>query len=153
MSNPKQVIVIRRYFPDGEGGQRKVRAGKMIAQAAHASMKVFFDMMDEEDLGKEHGRDFEGVYSFSLSLDTRSKSDKAVYEWMSGGFAKITVGVNSEEELLSVYRQARAAKIYCSLIKDAGKTEFKGVPTYTAVAIGPDYPEKIDLITGGLKLL
>lgn len=29
-----------------------------------------------------------------------------------------------------------------------GKTEFKGVPTYTAVAIGPAYSKDIDLITG-----
>lgn len=34
------------------------------------------------------------------------------------------------------------------MIRDAGKTEFKGVPTRTAVAIGPAPVEAIDLITG-----
>lgn len=37
MSEPKQVIVMRTDL--------KMRKGKMIAQGAHASMKVFFDAM------------------------------------------------------------------------------------------------------------
>jgi PTH2 family peptidyl-tRNA hydrolase len=39
------------------------------------------------------------------------------------------------------------------LIIDSGKTEFGGVPTKTCLAIGPDYSEKIDKVTGNLKLL
>ena len=73
--------------------------------------------------------------------------------WTSGSFAKVVVYVNSEKELLDIYYKAYSAKLPCSLIQDAGATEFHGVPTYTAVAIGPDYPERIDPITGELKLL
>ncbi len=40
-----------------------------------------------------------------------------------------------------------------ALITDAGRTEFHGEPTNTTLAIGPDYSEKIDKITGGLPLL
>ena len=43
--------------------------------------------------------------------------------------------------------------IPCSIIRDSGFTEFNGVPTLTAVAIGPDYPEVIDPLTKHLKLL
>jgi PTH2 family peptidyl-tRNA hydrolase len=152
MNNPKQVIIVRRYFPDGKGGQRKVRTGKMIAQAAHASMKVFFDMMNEDDLS--NGGDYEGLYSFEFFLDSmNTKSDKAVYEWIKGSFKKIVVYVDSESELLDVYNKAMASGILCSLIQDSGMTEFGGIPTYTSVAIGPDYPERIDPITSELKLL
>lgn len=37
---PKQVIIIRKDL--------NMRKGKMIAQGAHASMKVFFDLMSPE---------------------------------------------------------------------------------------------------------
>jgi PTH2 family peptidyl-tRNA hydrolase len=40
----------------------------------------------------------------------------------------------------------------CHLVQDAGLTEFGGVPTYTAVAIGPDYDDRIDPVTGDLEL-
>ena len=38
------------------------------------------------------------------------------------------------------------------LIIDKGLTEFNNVPTKTAVAIGPNKSEDIDVITGNLKL-
>jgi peptidyl-tRNA hydrolase, PTH2 family len=39
------------------------------------------------------------------------------------------------------------------LITDAGHTEFKGVPTKTCLAIGPNDVDEIDVVTGHLKLL
>ena len=36
---------------------------------------------------------------------------------------------------------------------DAGLTEFGGVPTYTALAIGPDEEAKLDELTKDLQLL
>ena len=86
-----------------------------------------------------------------LFLD--SNHSKALNEWLSGSFTKVCLSCDSEQELLDLHAKAKAAGILCSLIKDAGKTEFGGVPTYTAIAIGPDYPENIDPITGHLKLL
>jgi PTH2 family peptidyl-tRNA hydrolase len=72
---------------------------------------------------------------------------------MSRSFTKICVSVNSEEELLSIMSYAAGLKIPCALIKDNGKTEFGGVPTYTCCAIGPAQEEDIDKVTGGLPLL
>lgn len=46
-----------------------------------------------------------------------------------------------------------AAFAPCALIQDHGLTEFGGVPTYTAVAIGPAEDVVIDRITGELSLL
>lgn len=123
----KQIIIIRKDL-----GMRK---GKMIAQGAHASMKVFFD------------RAFTIPYSMTISLTP------AIMEWVQGKFTKIAVGVNSETELLEIYRKADEAGLLCSLIQDQGLTEFNGIWTYTAVAIGPDYSDKIDKITGHLSLL
>ena len=106
-----------------------MRKGKMVAQGAHASMAAI------------------------LQSNKEIKKTPALEEWLNGRFTKICVSVNSEEELLTVYNQAKEAGIICSLITDAGLTEFNGVPTITCAAIGPDYPEEIDPITKDLKLL
>lgn len=128
----KQVIVIRKDL--------NMRKGKMVAQGAHASMKVFFDKMEHIKIMSAD----DTVYSMVVP--------KFVTEWISGTFTKICVGVDSEEELFCIYEDAKAKGILCSIIQDAGLTEFDK-PTYTAVAIGPDTSDKINQLTGHLKLL
>lgn len=123
----KQVIVLRKDL--------NMRKGKMVAQGAHASMAAL--------LGTAHR---EGD-TLAIPLDAR------VEPWLCGRFTKICVSVSSESELLGLYEKARAAGLLASLIQDAGLTEFGGVPTYTAVAVGPDEALKVDAITGGLPLL
>jgi len=55
--------------------------------------------------------------------------------------------------MVDAYQEAKKQGIPCSIIEDAGLTEFGGQVTITAVAIGPDDPEKIDKITGKFSLL
>jgi PTH2 family peptidyl-tRNA hydrolase len=131
MSKIKQVIVVRKDL--------NMRKGKMISQSCHGSLKVFADR-------GEIFKDEEG-YFLQIPLTEPMK------DWFTEKFTKITVSVDSEKELLDIYEKAREAEIPCSLITDAGLTEFNGVPTNTVVAIGPDKSEKIDEITGDLKLL
>ena len=128
----KQVIVIRKDL--------NMRKGKMIAQGAHASMKVILDTMINLE-----GHDNIKI----LNMDEK----EPLYYWINEIFTKIVVGCDSEEELLILERDAEHSGLRTALIEDAGKTEFNGVPTYTALAIGPDESDKIDKITGHLKLL
>jgi peptidyl-tRNA hydrolase, PTH2 family len=79
--------------------------------------------------------------------------DERLEPWLLGRFKKICVSVNSEAELLRLHQQAKAAGLITALIQDAGLTEFGGVPTYTALAVGPDTEDRVDLITGALPLL
>jgi PTH2 family peptidyl-tRNA hydrolase len=131
----KQVIVVRKDL--------NMRKGKLVAQAAHASMKVILDKMlkMKNELSKVHEWWLRFGYESPLS------------EWLNGSFTKTVVYVNSEQELLDIYAQAKIEELPCSLIQDSGFTEFHGVPTYTAVAIGPHWSNEIDKITGGLPLL
>lgn len=119
----KQVLVIRKDL--------RMRRGKEIAQGSHASMKFLAEKLRE---------------GCTVSLSP------AELEWFEGKFAKITTQVNSEKELLDLHERARQAGLTSWLILDSGLTEFGGVPTYTCLAIGPDYSEKIDPITGHLPL-
>ena len=86
----------------------------------------------------------------SLIIDL---SDSRINDWITGNFKKVCVSVNSEEELITLYEKAKSNGFICSLICDAGLTEFAGVPTNTCIAIGPGLPSDIDTITGNLKLL
>jgi len=159
----KQVLVYRRDL--------KMRKGKIAAQVAHASMKVFFDRCevqtsDGSDLGVED----------EYWLDIPLTAEMA--EWVRGLFTKIVLTVDSEEDLLRAKALADEAGIPTALITDAGRTEFKAkcewcgglghipdvmgapicgycegtgkvsVPTNTAIAIGPAKASEIDKITG-----
>lgn len=134
MVNPdsvKQVIVIRKDL-----GMRK---GKIASQAAHASMAAVLN----GHAGIKHPESMDLVINMTPEMK----------EWLTGIFTKICVAVNSEEELLDVYNKAKDAGLSCALIKDAGLTEFGGIPTHTAVAVGPNKNIDVDKITSHLKLL
>ncbi len=122
----KQVIVMRKDL-----GMRK---GKMIAQGAHASLAVVLEIQKND--------------SFLSPKDL-----KAFHAWIHGTFSKICVYVNSEDELMQIYKEAIQAKLPVKLITDAGHTEFHGVPTRTCLCIGPAWSEDVDKITGKLPLL
>jgi PTH2 family peptidyl-tRNA hydrolase len=123
----KQVIVIRKDL--------NMRKGKMVAQGAHASLAAILNLAQREG------------HRLVIPLDAR------IEPWLTGRFTKICVSVNSERELLDIHAKATANGLVTSLILDAGLTEFGGVPTHTAVAVGPDTAANVDLITANLPLL
>jgi PTH2 family peptidyl-tRNA hydrolase len=144
MPETKQVIIIRTKFPDGKGGHFGMRTGKIAAQAAHASMKVFLDrgsvqtlVVLEDDGGTTHEETTLGI-----------PITETMASWIRGIFTKVVVGVETEEDLLRCHELAKERGLPTALITDVGTTEFKGVPTHTAVAIGPDEVSRIDEITG-----
>ncbi len=120
---PKQVIVMRRDLG--------MRRGKEIAQGSHASM-IWLALRIRQP-----------GYSFN----------EAERQWLDGSFTKVCVRVDSEEQLMGVVQKAQEVGVMAYVCIDAGRTEFHGVPTPTCCAVGPDYPERIDPITGHLKLL
>lgn len=136
--NVKQVIVMRKDL--------NMRKGKMVAQGSHASLGVVLSMMQRIDMGE-----VDGIHAIVLRLIM--SLDSPLDYWISTEFKKICVGVKSEEELMTIYEAAKTAELPCKLIEDRGHTEFHGVITKTCCAIGPDFTEEIDKITGHLPLL
>lgn len=112
-----------------------MRKGKMIAQGAHASMKVLLDAGTRTD----------DALTIPLGGATAA--------WLGGRFTKVCVSVDSAAALEEVVARARAAGVPCALIVDAGATEFHGVPTPTCCAVGPAWSDEVDAITGALPLL
>jgi PTH2 family peptidyl-tRNA hydrolase len=144
MKKVKQVIVWRNDL--------KVRKGKYGSQIAHASGKAIFDLMSKgllsiasiSDKGCSPAHEY-----WTLSFKDR----EAMGMWLNGQFTKIVLQVNSEQELREIHDRAKEAGLITSFIIDSGKTEFNGIPTPTCCAIGPNWSEDIDKITGHLKLM
>jgi peptidyl-tRNA hydrolase, PTH2 family len=127
MRMAKQVIVMRKDL-----GMRK---GKMIAQGAHASLKVLLDRATTRD----------GTTAIELT--------EAMAAWILGRFTKVCVSVDSEAALDDVAARAAAAGLPCAVVVDAGHTEFHGIPTKTCCSVGPAWGDEVDAITGDLPLL
>lgn len=128
----KQVIVIRKDL--------KMRRGKEISQGSHGSLGAVLNMMTKNESN--------GKIKYTLEFDKGSFLDK----WLNGVFTKVVCVVNSEEELLRVHNKALVHDIPSILITDRGRTEFNNEPTNTCVCIGPHFTDKVDIITGDLKL-
>lgn len=97
--------------------------GKLAAQVAHASLKAY-----EE-----------------APSDVRKN-------WKSSGATKVVVGAEGEEQILDLSNEARSAGLPNALVRDAGRTQIES-GTLTSLGVGPANGEKIDAITGDLKLL
>jgi PTH2 family peptidyl-tRNA hydrolase len=105
------------------------------------------------DLNMRRGKEAAQVAHASLAAVLPHVGTTNVGFWLNSyGGCKIVVSVGSEAELLKAYTMANSQYMICSLIQDAGRTEFNGVPTFTCAAIGPWGAEEIDAITGGMKL-
>jgi len=107
-----------------------MRKGKMVAQGAHASM-AFLAAIHRGEM----------------------TPTPEIEEWLREKFTKVCLGAGSEAELDRLYTEAEAAGLPVYRVVDSGLTEFHGVPTRTALAIGPARKSRIDPITRDLKLL
>ncbi len=101
----------------------KMPPGKLATQCAHASVEAVL-----------------------------GSSKEKIHEWYKEGMKKVTLKVTDLKELQKYQREAQAQGLKTAIITDAGKTFFDK-PTITCAAIGPDKEEKIDRITGALKML
>lgn len=101
----------------------KLPKGKMAAQAAHAAVEAAFN-----------------------------SDKKKVDAWRKQGAKKVVLKVKDEKELLKYLQEAKDNKLKTALITDAGKTVI-APGTKTCIAIGPDEEDKIDEVTGKLKMV
>jgi PTH2 family peptidyl-tRNA hydrolase len=141
----KQVIVVRTLYPDGKGGNKRIRTGKLIAQACHASMAFLSRQIEPEE-------DSPSATCDCVPLIVHVAVSKVQMDWCQNSFAKVCVYVETEAELAAIEAKAKEKGIVCHVVEDNGVTEFNGVKTKTCLALGPDLSEKIDEVTGNLPL-
>lgn len=78
---------------------------------------------------------------------------KTFMDWYDSGQTKITLYAKDLEEFEDILSKSKAARIDTLTITDAGRTEFKGVPTVTCAVIGPEEGSKLNPITGHCQLI
>lgn len=106
----------------------KMGKGKIATQVAHASL---------------------GAYRIAKS---KKRHRDAVKVWEGVSEKKVVLKVGNLRKLKSLHSKAKALKIPCMLIRDAGHTQLKP-GTITALGVGPAEEGRIDRITKDLKLL
>ena len=119
----KQVIVFRKDI--------KLSKGQMVAQGAHASVAFLTNLV------KAYPNDIIPFY-------------KCEEQWINGTFYKVCLAVNSEKELLDIGNQAVNLGLKVHYIQE---NDLFDEPTFTCLAIGPNYSSIIDPVTKHLKLL
>ncbi len=104
----------------------KMGKGKMVAQGAHAAVKSAFNAMSHN----------------------KTWFDR----WERQGSKKVVCRVESEQQLVEIFQEARKRKLPSAIINDAGLTQLEPGTT-TAIAIGPAPADQVDALTKTLKLL
>lgn len=104
-----------------------------------------------QDLKLPKGKVSVQVAHASTEAVLRSDKDK-IKEWRASGMKKVVLKVNDEKELLKYNQLAKDNGLKTALITDAGRTVVEPGTT-TCLGIGPDKEERIDKITGHLKML
>jgi peptidyl-tRNA hydrolase, PTH2 family len=128
----KQVIVVRMDLQMGKG--------KLAAQVAHAAYMWVVPWFLSDNEEKPHT---------DWIIDQSEKMEA----WLRNGMTKVTVRATDQAHLHEIYEKAKAAGLEAFIVTDEGRTEFHGVPTETCLGIGPDEDDRVDSVTGGLKLL
>lgn len=128
----KQYLIVRKDL--------KMPAGKLAAQAAHASLGA---LLKSSKVWVE-GNEIKGY-----KIDYNNPILKG---WLEGSFAKVCLEVNSKEELDKYFEIAQKNHIPCAYIIDNGTTVFNGVATPTCIGVGPARSEDIEPLFKELKL-
>lgn len=119
----KMAIVVRKDL--------KLSKGKLAGQVSHAAIGCYKKVKEDE-------------------LNTLLNEDIAE-KWFEEGQVKVILQVPTEEDLHQLVAKCVLQEVPCFEVRDLGLTELEP-NTFTCVGIGPDLSDKINRITGSLKL-
>jgi PTH2 family peptidyl-tRNA hydrolase len=103
----------------------KMSAGKIAAQSIHAALGLL------RNLGPNR--------------------DSVVAAWLANREKTVCLSCDGLDRMVNLQSQARALGLNTHIVCDAGRTEV-AAGSCTVLAIGPDTAERIDAVTGSLKL-
>ncbi len=99
----------------------------------------------------EHCHTMPGPGYFFGSPQWLTELDDGLEDIGQVSFAKVVLTADSEEHLLKVEAEAKAAGLTTHRVVDSGYSHNKP-STLACIAIGPHWPEQLQPVTGSLKL-
>ena len=115
-------------------------------------LKMVFIINSELKMGKGKIAAQVGHAAVSSTLKSGEKTPHLFEAWLAAGQKKICVKANDSSHIEEIEKQANQLKILSVKINDAGHTQIPS-GSLTVLALGPDEEEKLDELTGELKLL
>ena len=104
-----------------------------------------------QDLNLSKGKTSAQCSHAAVEAEINSSRSK-VETWLNEGAKKVVLKVKDLKELKELEKLARREKLVVSVIEDRGLTEVEP-GTITCIGIGPDDEDKINKVTGHLKML
>jgi peptidyl-tRNA hydrolase len=140
----KQAIIVRKDL--------SMPTGKAMAMVSHASMTFFVKRL----LHMGDDPNIKPLVRFSVHVNPEQANwltelEPGLEEIDQKSFAKIVLQVYSESELLAKEKAAKELGLECHRVVDGGHSHNKP-NTLVCIAIGPDWPEKLDPVTRDLKV-
>ena len=115
-------------------------------------LKMVFVINHELKMGKGKIAAQVGHAAVKATLQSGEHRPELLDAWLSTGQKKVCVKADDVRQLEQIEHQAKHHQILISKIHDAGHTQIPA-GSYTVLALGPDEEEKLDALTGELKLL
>ena len=115
-------------------------------------LKMVFVINHEFKMGKGKIAAQVGHAAVKATLQSGEHRPELLDAWLSTGQKKVCVKADDVRQLEQIEHQAKHHQILISKIHDAGHTQIPA-GSYTVLALGPDEEEKLDALTGELKLL
>ena len=115
-------------------------------------LKMVFVINHELKMGKGKIAAQVGHAAVKATLQSGELRPEILDAWLSTGQKKVCVKADDVRQLEQIEQQAKHHQILTSKIHDAGHTQIPA-GSYTVLALGPDEEEKLDALTGELKLL
>ena len=115
-------------------------------------LKMVFVINHELKMGKGKIAAQVGHAAVKATLQSGELRPELLDAWLSTGQKKVCVKADDVRQLEQIEQQAKHHQILTSKIHDAGHTQIPA-GSYTVLALGPDEEEKLDALTGELKLL
>lgn len=142
----RQAIVVRKDL--------SMPCGKLGAMCAHASrtflLRAIIDRYKGYDECEHLSEHFEGGL-LGAQWQWMTEIEPGLEYCNQLSFATIVLAVADEAELLKVMAEARAAALECHQVVDGGHSHNKP-NTLVCAAIGPDTAERLEPVTGHLKI-
>ena len=116
------------------------------------SLKMVFVINHELKMGKGKIAAQGGHAAVKATLKSGELRPELLDAWLSTGQKKICVKAVDALHIEQIETQAKQVNVLTSKIHDAGHTQIPA-GSLTVLALGPDEDEKLDDLTGELKLL